>query len=320
MKFRSVFLGLIVCFLGLCFLTSPLFAQTFPTKAVTFIVPWPAGGKSDLAGRVLAHYIQEPLGQPVVVVNRPGASGVLGAKEVAMAKPDGYTLLLTSTGVVTAQYLVPTPSNLKEYEYVSLINLDPAAVIVYAESPFKNLQDLISYVKKNPGTIKLGQSPGTSVHVMNAIFTRAAGLYGKFHEIPYKGGGERNIALAGKHIDVDVDVVAVYKPLLEGGKVRILGVGSEKRMPLYKEFPTWKEQGVDCAIGSWNGIFAPKGTPEKILSIINNAIEKTFKNPKFVEAMNKGYMGEFYLNREEFTQFLEKEDARIKEVAKEIKQ
>jgi tripartite-type tricarboxylate transporter receptor subunit TctC len=241
---------------------------------------------------------------------------VAGAKEVTMARPDGYTLGFFSTGVVTTQYTVPTPTDLKDYEPISFINMDPAALAVNANSPFKTLEDLVSYAKKNPEKLNFGIAPGSSNHIMTAIFAKAAGL--KLYFVPFKGGGERSVALAGKHIDADMDVPAIYKSLVEAGKVRILGVASEKRVSLYKELPTFREQGVDCVTGSWHGVFAPKGTPKEVLSIVEKALEKTSKNPNFVEVMHKANIGVHYMNREEFIRFLEKEDVRIKEIVKEL--
>ncbi len=312
---RLVF-GLVACFLGFCFLTSPLFAQGYPTKAVTFIVPYPPGGRTDLTARVVAQFLKADLGQPVVVVNKSGAGGVLGAKEVTTSEPDGYTLGFFSTGFLTAQYTVPTPTNAKEYELVALINMDPAAIAVSGKAPWKTLKELVEYGRNNPGELRVGINPGSSAQIFAAAFSRAASI--KTLEIPFKGGSERVTAMAGGHIDVDFDVVAPFKPMTEAGKIRILGIASNERFDLYKDIPTMKEQGVNLVIGSWHGIFAPKRTPGNVVTTINKALEKTSKNSQFIEQMGKTLLGVKYMNQSEFNEFFEKEDKVYKKLIQEL--
>lgn len=312
-KLRVLFTA-VALMLGVPALTA--LAETYPEKPVTFIVPWPPGGRTDLTARLTAQFLAETLGRPVVIVNHTGASGVAGAKKVATANPDGYTLGVFSSGVVATQYTVPTPSDLKEYEPISLINMDAAALAVPHLSPYKNLQDFVAHARNNPMKVKLGMSPGTATHVMSAVFAKAAGV--NFLLVPMGGGGVRSVALAGNHIDVDVDVPAIYKNLIDASKVRLLGLGSEKRSALFADVPTLREQGVDCVIGTWNGLFAPKGTPNHILSTLDKALEKVANNPRYVETMHKALLEVRYMNREEFAQFLAKEDAGTRQITKEL--
>jgi tripartite-type tricarboxylate transporter receptor subunit TctC len=292
------------------------FAQTYPSKPVTVFVPWPPGGRSDLVARITAQFLAEKLGKPVVVVNATGASGVVGARKVSTAAPDGYTLGVFSSGVVATQYTVPAPTDLKDYDPVSLVNMDEAVLAVPAASQFKSLKDLVAYAKANPKKLKLGTAPGTSTGLMAAIFQKGAAV--DFLDVPYGGGGQRSAGLAGEHIDIDMDIPAVYKGLMEGKKVRLLGIGAEKRNPLFPDVPTFKEQGVDVVIGTWNGVFAPKGTPPNILDRLSNAVGEVAKDPKFVELMNKSVLGIHYLNHQDFTRFLVSEDASIKAITKEL--
>lgn len=291
-------------------------AQGYPTKAVTFIVPFPPGGRSDLTARVVAQFLKAELGQPVVMVNKAGASGVLGAKEVAKASPDGYTLGFFSTGFLTTHHTVPTPTNVREYELVSLINMDPAVVAVPAAKGWKRLEEMVDYGKKNPGKLRVGTTPGTSTHIFAAAFVTAAGLEVLY--VPYRGGGERAPALAGGHIDADFDVVATLKSMAEAGKVRILGIASDRRVDLYREIPTMREQGVDLVISSWHGMFAPKGTPASVIATLDAALERTSKNPQFLEQMGKTLLGVRHMNPQDFARFFAEQDALFKPLIQKL--
>jgi tripartite-type tricarboxylate transporter receptor subunit TctC len=196
-----------------------------------FIVPFPAGGRTDLTARIVAQHLERHLGAPALVVNKAGAGGVGGAKEVALARPDGYTLGFFSTGVVTAQYTVPTPTDLKDYEVVSVVNVDPAALAVQERSPWRTLADLVDYGKKNPGKIRIGMIPGASAQIFAGGFAKAAGI--QVTNVPFKGDADGAVALAGGHIEAHVAVPVSYKALVEAKKVRILGVAAEVRSELY---------------------------------------------------------------------------------------
>lgn len=301
MSIAALLLGL-----GLSLVAVPVAAQAYPAKPVTLVVPFPAGGRTDLTARVVAQFLKGELGQPVVVVNKPGASGVLGAKEVANASPDGYTLGMFSTGFLTTQYTVPTPTNVREYELVALINMDPAAVAVPATKGWKTLEEVLDYGRKNPGKLKVGINPGSSAHIFAAAFARAADLEVVY--VPFRGGGERTAALAGGHIDADFDVVAPLRAMAEAGKVRILAVAAERRADLYRDIPTMREQGVGLVISSWHGVFAPKGTPAPVVATVGAALEKVSKDPQFIEQMSRVLLGVRYMNQREFTRFFAAED------------
>ncbi len=299
-------------FMGVVLLavSSLLFAQGYPAKPISFVVPYPAGGRTDITARVVAQFLREELGQPVVVVNKPGASGVLGAKEVAGAAADGYTLGFFSTGFLTTQYTVPPPTNAKEYELVALMNYDPPAVATSSARGWSTLTELVSYAKKNPGGLRVGINAGSSAHIFAAAFCTKAALDVIY--VPFRGGAERTPALAGGHIDADFDIVAPMKPMMDAGKLKVLAIASDKRSELYKDIPTMREQGVDLVISSWHGIFAPKGTPAGVIGAINTALAKVARNAKFVEQMSALALGVRYMNQREFTQFFAEQDALFK--------
>src|SRR5688572_19645900 len=146
----------------------------YPEKSLSMIVPFPPGGRTDLTARVVAQHLSRHLGQTVAVVNKPGAGGVLGAKEVANAAPDGYTLGMFSTAVVTAQYTVSTPTALGDYIAISVVNIDPMALAVKFDAPWKTLAELVSYSRNNPGKLRVGMIPGASAQIFAGAFAKAA--------------------------------------------------------------------------------------------------------------------------------------------------
>jgi tripartite-type tricarboxylate transporter receptor subunit TctC len=285
-------------------------AQNYPAKAITLIVPFPAGGRTDLTARALAEAMKDDLRQPVVIVNKPGASGVLGAREVAGAQPDGHTLGLFSTGFLTTQYTVATPTNAADYEMVALVNYDPAALAASAASGWTSVSQVVAAGKAKPRTIRVGINPGNSAHVFAGAFVKIAGLDVIY--VPFKGGSERAAAIAGGHIDLDFDIVAPMKPLLDAGKLKILGVAAARRVELYPQIPTFREQGVDLLIYSWHGVFAPKGTPQQVLAALEASLQRISRDPKFLAHMEKLLLGVRYMGRQEFASFFAEQDALMK--------
>lgn len=282
----------------------------WPEKQITLIVPFPPAGRTDITARIVAEFLRQELGQSVVVMNKAGASGVIGAKEVAKAPADGYTLGFFSTGFLTTQYTVQTPTSVKEYELVSLINWDPAAIAASASTPFRSLPEIVTATRSRPGAINVGVNPGSSAHIFAASFFDAIGATATF--IPFKGGSERSVALSGGHIDIDFDIVAAMKPAQDANKARILAIAADKRHELYPDIPTMKEQGVDLTISSWHGVFAPKGTPLAILERLDKAMEALARKKDFQDKMNAQMLGVRYMNRTEFEKFYGDQDVLFK--------
>ncbi|MGH9254207.1 MAG: Bug family tripartite tricarboxylate transporter substrate binding protein, partial [Vicinamibacterales bacterium] len=202
---RLMALGAIVL---LAFVTGDGFAQAYPTKPLSLIVPWPPGGRTDLTARIVAHHLQNHLGQPVVVINKPGAGGVLGAKEVAQAAPDGYTLGFFSPSVVSTQYTVPTPTDLADYAAIGVVNVDPAAIAVKYDARWKTLAELVEYGQRSDKKLRVGMAAGASTHIFAAGFLKAARIQAIY--VPFKGEADTVAALAGGHIDVQLAVPASY--------------------------------------------------------------------------------------------------------------
>ena len=297
-------------------LSSAVSAAAYPDKSITMIVPFPAGGRTDLTARVVAQYLPKHLGQPVVVVNKPGAGGVLGAKEVAAAVPDGYTLGLFSTAVVTAQYTVPTPTNLNDYVAISVVNIDPMALAVKYDAPWKTLADLVSYGRRNPDKLRVGMIPGASAQIFAGGFAKAANI--KTIYVPFKGDADGVAALAGGHIEAHVAVPVSYRSLAEAKKVRILGVAAAGRSSLYNDIPTFRENDVDLVIGSFHIVFAPKATPAEIQPRLADALAKTMKEPELEQQMSSASLGVAYMNQKDTARYLAQQDELYRKLIDEL--
>ena len=291
-------------------------ASNYPSKAVTMVVPFSPGGRTDLIGRMIGHHLQKHLGQPVSIVNKPGASSVLGSREVAQAKPDGYTLGFFSTSAVTSQYTVPTPMSLSDFELVAIVNTDPAAIAVHDSASWKTLKDLVTDARGRPDQLRIGMIPGASAQIFASGFARAAGI--KLTNVPFKGDSEGAVALAGNHIEVHVAVPVSYKSLLEAKKVRILAVAAEKSSPLYGNLPTFRDNGVDLVIGAFHGLYVPKGTPPAVTATLVQAIEQTMASKELLDSMNDAGAGVEFLKGADAKTFLTKQDNTYREIIEDL--
>jgi tripartite-type tricarboxylate transporter receptor subunit TctC len=300
---RSSTLVVVACLLADA---SPAQAQEYPNKSLTMIVPFSAGGRTDVIGRIVGQHLPKHLGKPVAVVNKPGASSVLGSQEVANSRPDGYTLGFFSTSAVTAQYTVPTPINLKDFELVAIVNADPAALAVQELASWRTLKDLVEHARQNPDRLRIGMIPGASAQIFAAGFAHAANV--KMIDVPFKGDAEGAIALAGGHIEVHVAVPVSYKSLIDAKKVRILAVAAESKSPLYGNLPTFRENGVDLVIGAFHGVYVPKGTPSAVVRKLADALEKTMTAPELLDGMKDMGAGVVFLRGDAAKDYLAKQD------------
>ncbi len=291
---------------------TPVAADDYPSKPITMIVPFPAGGRTDVIGRFIAQYMQAAIGKPVAIVNKPGASSVLGSNEVADAKPDGYMLGFFSTSAVTAQYTVPTPLSLARFDLVAIVNADPAAIAVNESSKWQTLKDLVADAKAAPNSLKIGMIPGASAQIFAAGFSRAAGI--DLINVPFKGDADGAIALAGGHIDIHVAVPVSYKSLVASKKVRMLAVASDARSDLYGNLPTYRENGVPLSINAFHGVYVPAGTPEAIKNKIADALKATLDNPELKQRMNDAGAAAVYLKGQEAKDYLKVQDDTYREI------
>jgi tripartite-type tricarboxylate transporter receptor subunit TctC len=262
-------------------------AQTFPNRPVTLIVPWPAGGSTDLAMRALAEATQKHLGQPIVVENKPGATGTLGpAQMAATAKPDGYTIAQIPITVFRIPFITKTTYDpAKDFTYIAGLTAYTFGVVVKSDSQWKTFKDLIDYAKANPGKIKYGSpGAGSSLHIGMEQIAKQTGA--KWTHVPFKGGAELNAATLGGHIDTHADSTS-WAALVNSGDFRLLVTWSPNRTRNWPNVPTLQEQGINLVLNSPYGVAGPKGMDPKVVKVLQDAFAKGVKEPSYAEALKK---------------------------------
>lgn len=253
----------------------------YPSKPVKLIVPFPAGGTSDVMGRLIADELGKSLKQPVVVENIGGAGGAIGSERAAKATPDGYTLVLTGVGSNAVNHgLNPKlgyDSN-RDFHHLTQIMSGPNVLVVHPNEPFKTMKELIAYAKVNPGKLNYGYTPAASGHMAMEQLKQAAILF--MVGIPYRGGAPMMTDLLGGQIPMTFINQDVALPHVKSGKLRALAVTSAERNPLYPDTPTIAESGVPgfSAI-SWVGLSAPKGTPKPVLDKLESVAISAMQSP-----------------------------------------
>lgn len=295
-------------------------AQAFPDKTISIVVPFPPGGSTDLLARRIAEKLSTSLKQTVIVDNRPGAGGTMGADYVAKSSPDGYTLLMGVTGsnaISGALYPSLPYDPVKSFSPVTIVAVAPLVLAVNPDSPVKTLQDFVALAKKKPGSLTHG-SPGngTSMHLTGVMFEHATGT--TLLHVPYRGSAAALRDLLGGRIDAMFGDVAVLMPMVQSNKVVALAVTSKKRHPLMPNVPTVAESGYpDFEALSWQGLFAPANTPRPIVARLSQEVNKALQSPdiqKFFSARGFLVGGD---TPEEFSAFVAEQTSKWAKIVKD---
>ena len=290
----------------------------YPEKPLQLIVPFPAGGASDVVGRIIAGELEARLGKPVIVLNRPGGGTTIAAKEVAIAAPDGYTLLSSSNSTFTLQHAVRdnvSYDSAKDFEPIAQTGTLTMVLVTHRDNPIKDVAALVAAAKANPDKLSLASyGVATTSHFAGELFKSSAGI--KMVHLPYKGSAPAMNDLMGKHIEYHVDTVVAIRPLLESG-VRPLAVFSAKRSSLLPDVPTLAELGYpNVDFVSWGAVVAPKGIPPAIRDRLASALEEAIASPSVIERFQKvGYEAAFK-RYSDWPGFIAKETAEMKELAR----
>lgn len=294
------------------------FAAGYPERPVTFICPWPAGGTADVTMRALCAAAAKALGQPVVVDNKAGASGMIGLKALASAKPDGYTIGQIPISVTRFSQLGTVQIDpMKDLSYIARVSGQTFGIAVRAEAPWKTLKDLVADAKANPDKITYGTAGlGGATHVGMEEFAIAAGA--KFNAIPFKGGAEALQALMGGHIDVLADSSS-WAPHVKAGKLRLLATWGEQRTTEFKDVPTLKESGYNVVVDAPNGIGAPKGLPADVLARLRAAFKVAAASPEFTEACARIDAPLLYLDAPDYEKYVAASYAKEKILIERLK-
>lgn len=264
------------------------FAQSYPSRPITVVVPFPAGGPSDVVARIVTEAMSKQLGQSMVIENVGGAGGTLGSGRVASAEPDGYTLLAGSMGShVAAPVLTPNIRYDSERDFIPVgLTADaPAVIVARKDFPAKNLKEFVAYVKANGDKVKQAHGGvGASSHMACLLFTTEAGL--KPTLIAYKGTGPAMNDLIGGHVDFFCEQAVSVAEQVRSGTIKAFGVSASDRLAALPEVPSAKDGGVNYLMSIWAGIFAPKGTPKPVVDKLAAALDKALDDPSVVKRLN----------------------------------
>jgi tripartite-type tricarboxylate transporter receptor subunit TctC len=302
--------------LALCGVAS---AQPFPSRPVTIVIPFPPGGVTDVSVRLIGQKMSEGIGQQVIVDNRPGAAGMIGAEVVKKSKPDGYTLYVSNIGshAINQWLYSKMPYDpFKDFEPVTLMISSPNLVLVPTSSPAKTMAELIALAKSMGGKMTYAsQSVGSGGHISGEIVKSKNNV--ELVHVPYKGSAPALIDIISGRIDFMFDPIITALPFTREGKVRALGITSDKRSTLAPEIPTLREQGyVGYDVNPWFGISAPAGTQRPVIDRLNAELVKVLRNPEVVKRLNDQGIDVSPTTPEEYAAFIKSETARLGEMVK----
>jgi len=293
-------------------------AQSFPARPVTLIVPWAAGGTTDIGMRALATATEKHLGQSIVIENRPGGSGTLGPGQMAAtAKPDGYTLAQLPITVFRFPFMTKTTFDpAKDFSYIIGVSGYTFGVVVKNDAPWKTFPELLAEAKANPGKINYGTpGPGTSLHITMEQIAKQQGI--KWTHVPYKGSAETSTAILGGHIHAVADSSG-WAQLVNLSQLRLLVTWGAGRTRNWPAVPTLKEVGIDMVSNSPFGIGGPKGMEPSVVKVLHDAFKKGMEEPSYAEAMAKLDMEPFYLSSENYAKFAVEQIAEAKRFVAEL--
>jgi tripartite-type tricarboxylate transporter receptor subunit TctC len=293
-------------------------AQQFPTRPVTLIVPWPAGGSTDIGMRALASATEKHLGQSIVIENKPGAGGTIGpANMAAGAKPDGYTVAQLPITVFRIPFIQKTTFDpTKDFTYIIHITGYTFGVVVKADAPWKTFAELIDYARANPGKINYGTpGAGTSLHITMEQIAKLKGI--RWTHVPFKGVSESMNALLGGHIDVVSDSTG-WAGSVDGGQARLLVTWGASRTKNWPNVPNLKESGIDLVSNSPFGIGGPKGMDPAVVKILHDAFRKGMEEQSYKDSMAKLDQEAFYLETAAYHAYAMKQVEEQKQLVEEL--
>lgn len=277
-------------------------AQAYPARPIKYICPWPAGGSTDAVIRALAQSAAKTLGQNIIVENKPGAGGMLGANELVSAAPDGYTLSQLPHGVFRIPHMQKTTfDTLKDFTWIACLTGYTFGLVVPADSPIKTIADLVAYARANPEKFTYGSTGiGTSPHLAVEEFAQRAGI--KLTHVPFKGNADNMQAILGGHTMAASDATG-WAPHVESGKLRLLATYGSKRTKRWPNVPTLDELGYKTVSDSPFGVCGPKGMDPAVVRTLHDAFKKTLEDPAVLASFDKFDQTVIYMDTEQYTRF-----------------
>jgi tripartite-type tricarboxylate transporter receptor subunit TctC len=306
---------------ALCLLGAVTAQAAYPTRPITFIVPWGAGGGTDAVSRMLATLMERDLGQPINVVNRTGGNGVVGHAAIAGARPDGYTIGMVTLEIGMMHHQGLTALSGASFAPLALVNLDPAALQVRADAPYKNLKELLDAVRARPGKLKAsGTGYGGSWHLaLSGLLLEQKIDPATVPFVPSQSNAAGLLDLVAGGVDMVPGSLPEARALIEAGKVRSLAIMDDKRAQLFPDVPTVKQAiGSTWIAGVWRGVAAPKGLPKDIQERLLAALKKAYDSKEYQDFMQSRGFGVTWMGPEQFGQFMAKEDAELGKLMKTV--
>jgi len=295
----------------------PAQAEDYPTKPVELVVPASAGGGTDALARAFAEAAKKHFPQPLVVNDRPGASGVVGMSDVLNGKPDGYKVSVVIAELVILPHLGLSKFTYADFQPIARLNADPAAITVQSDAPWNTIEEFLAAAKAKPGEMKVGNSGNGSIwHLAAAGLEDKTGV--KFNHVPYQGAAPGVVALLGGHIDavaVSPGEVAVH---VQAGKLKMLTVMADQRLKAFDKVPTLKERKIDLSIGTWRGLAVHKATPAEISTVLRTTARKGAEEPLLREQLDKLNLGFAYLDAEAFGQAMQRDHDYFKQLVQKL--
>jgi len=316
MRSRCTWVVLSAALVGCC----AAYAQSYPTKPIRMIVPYPPGGGNDTLARLFGVKLTEAWGQQVVVDNRPGAGTIIGTQIAARAVPDGYTLLLSSIAthaIAPNLYAKPGYDPVKDFAPITLLAVAPTVVCVNPSVAAKSLKDLIALAKAKPGELKFASGgAATPPHMAGEIFASMTGI--RLVHVPYKGGGPAHAGLLGGEANMMFDTAASILPHVRAGRLRALAIARSQRLPEYPDLPTFTEAGVaSYEVNAWYSMHAPAGVPKEIIARVNRELVRILKLPDIQERLKVLGSEGIGNSPEEFAKFVRAESAKYAKAIKD---
>jgi tripartite-type tricarboxylate transporter receptor subunit TctC len=305
--------------LWLALLAGNACAQSYPVKPIRCVIPYPAGGPTDIVGRAIGQKLSEALGQPVVVDNRGGAAGTIGSEQVARAPADGYTLLWGTPGthgIAPSLYPKLPYDPVKDFAHITLIALGTNLMVVHPSVPATTVKEFVALAKTRPGKLNFGSAgAGATSHMAGEMLKTMAGI--DMLHVPFKGAAPAIVALMSGEVDVAVLDTPALLPHIRSGKLRVLAAASEKRSRVLPQVPTMAESGLPgYQASSWHGLFAPAGTPRDIVTRLHTEVVRIVRLPDVTERLYAQGVEPVANTPAEFTAFIKAEIARWARVAK----
>jgi tripartite-type tricarboxylate transporter receptor subunit TctC len=319
MKRRSLFLA--AAAIALAGALPAAAQQNYPTRPITLVVPWAAGGGTDAVARIIGSLLEKDFGQPVNVVNRTGGNGVVGHQAIASGQPDGYTIGLATVELNMMHWQGLTDLSYKSYTPIAMMNADPAALQVRADAPYKDAKELLAAIKANPGKLKAsGTGQGGIWHLAIAGLLKDQGIDpATVPWVPSTGAATGLQDLVAGGVEIVPCSIPEARSLIDAGKVKSLAIFADKPPALYPNLPTLeKATGSKWKTAAWRGILAPKGTPQPIVDKLVAAMEKINKSAEYKDFMNSRGLGIEWAGPKEFAAFMEKSDADFGAVMKAV--